>query len=69
MTEKNTPANPPGQEQTSDTLDELDRIQQEVARRIADNRRFLEQFMDLDVDLDEDEMDEDGDGDEDVDGA
>lgn len=34
--------------------EEMARIKQEVARRIADNRRFLERFMDLAQELDDD---------------
>ncbi|PLX83891.1 MAG: hypothetical protein C0617_09880 [Desulfuromonas sp.] len=37
---------------------DLDAIQQEVGKRIRDNRRFLARFMDEDF-MDEDFMDED----------
>jgi ubiquinone biosynthesis protein UbiJ len=51
---------------TNDGLaQELAQIEQEVARRIADNRRFLERFMDLAQELDDDDALED-DGDEEL---
>ncbi len=67
MTQPTPPADSPDKGQTPDSLDDLDQIQQEVARRIADNRRFLETFMDLAADLDgeEDEDGNDGENEED----
>lgn len=42
-------------------LNELDELQQQVAKRLKDNQRFLDRFMDNDF---EDDADEDFDDDE-----
>jgi len=42
------------EEKKSKLFPELEEIQQEIDRRIRDNKRFLERFLDEDFDDDED---------------
>ncbi len=46
MPEESDRKNPPGEEPGDNRFPELAEIQREIERRIADNRRFLERFLD-----------------------
>lgn len=48
---------------TSDRFPDLEELQQEIARRIRDNQRFLDRFLDDDF-PEEDESSDDGDTEE-----
>jgi len=52
------PAPSPEEDQTVSRFPELDELQQEVARRLKDNQKFLAHFLDEDFSEDLDEEDE-----------
>lgn len=52
MIEQDPKPRPSGE--TDHCFAEFDQLQQEIARRIKDNQRFLERFLDEDFDEDED---------------
>lgn len=54
---------PEGAVETGNRFADLDQLQQEIARRIKDNQRFLERFMQ--EDFEEEETEEDGAAEED----
>ncbi|NIQ93695.1 MAG: hypothetical protein GWO11_05675 [Desulfuromonadales bacterium] len=51
-----------GENKETSRFAELDELQAEIQKRIRDNERFLDRFMDENYKDDEDEPDEDDDG-------
>lgn len=60
MDEEKDPTPPPAGEDQGPRFPELEEIQREVERRIRDNKRFLERFMDEDFSEEEEETDGEG---------
>ncbi len=58
MSEQDSKPQPPGE--PDNRFAELDQLQQEIARRIKDNQRFLERFLDEEYEEDEDAEDDAG---------
>jgi len=63
MAEETMPEEAPAAEEKKEKLfPELEELQLEIDRRIRDNKRFLERFLDDDFDAEEDEQDAEDEG-------